>query len=87
MSETTPVPGERIRFVSEQVLEAEYEDRDRVSQGGGEVNEGEEIETLETDLDEAMRMIDSGAIQDGKTIMLLQYAHRIGLQKLTPQTP
>lgn len=71
---------ERLHF-----FVAEYEDRDRVSQGGGEVNEGEEIETLEMGLDEAMRMIDSGAIQDGKTIMLLQYAHRMGLQKLTSQ--
>jgi len=44
--------------------------------------EGEEIETLEINLDEAMRMIDAGAIQDGKTIMLLQYAHRIGLKHL-----
>ncbi|HEV2443576.1 MAG TPA: NUDIX domain-containing protein [Steroidobacteraceae bacterium] len=71
---------ERLHF-----FVAEYQDRDRVSRGGGEVNEGEEIETLEMDLDEAMRMIDSGAIQDGKTIMLLQYAHRIGLKNLMPQ--
>lgn len=73
---------ERLHF-----FVAEYEDRDRVSQGGGEANEGEEIETLEIGLDEAMRMIDSGAIQDGKTIMLLQYAQRIGLRNLAPRTP
>lgn len=70
---------ERLHF-----FVAEYEDRDRVSAGGGEVSEGEEIETLEMTLDEAMRMIDAGAIQDGKTIMLLQYAHRIGLENLGP---
>ena len=35
---------------------------------------------LEISLDEAMRMIEAGAIQDGKTIMLLQYAQRIGLE-------
>lgn len=68
---------ERLHF-----FVGEYEDRDRVSTGGGDANEGEEIETLEMTVDEAMRMIDSGAIQDGKTIMLLQYAHRIGLQNL-----
>lgn len=68
---------ERLHF-----FVAEYEDGDRVSMGGGNANEGEEIETLETTLDEAMRMIDCGAIQDGKTIMLLQYAHRIGLRNL-----
>lgn len=68
---------ERLHF-----FVAEYEDGDRMAPGGGDVNEGEEIETIEVGLDEAMRMIDSGAIQDGKTIMLLQYAHRIGLRKL-----
>lgn len=60
---------ERLHF-----FVAEYEERDRVSPGGGDAREGEEIETIELGLDEAMRMIDSGAIRDGKTIMLLQYA-------------
>lgn len=73
---------ERLHF-----FVAEYEDRDRVSAGGGDVNEGEEIETLEMGLDEAMRLVDSGGIQDGKTIMLLQYAHRIGLQNLGSRKP
>ena len=68
---------ERLHF-----FVAAYEDRDRVSTGGGDVNEGEEIETIELTLDEALRMVDSGAIQDGKTIMLLQYAQRIGLENL-----
>lgn len=65
---------ERLHF-----FVAEYEERDRVSAGGGAANEGEEIETIEVPLDEALRMIDSGAIQDGKTIMLLQYAQRAGM--------
>jgi len=68
---------ERLHF-----FVAEYEDRDRVSAGGGDADEGEEIETLEMGLEEALCMIDSGAIQDGKTIMLLQHAHRIGLKTL-----
>lgn len=72
---------ERLHF-----FVAEYEDRDRVAAGGGDVNEGEDIETIEVDLSEAMRMIDCGVIQDGKTIMLLQYAHRIGLRNLACQT-
>ena len=66
---------ERLHF-----FVAEYGERDRVSPGGGAENEGEEIETIEVPLDEAMRMVDSGAIQDGKTIMLLQYAQRVGLE-------
>jgi GDP-mannose pyrophosphatase NudK len=68
---------ERLHF-----FVAEYQDRDRVSAGGGDANEGEEIETVEMELEEALQMIDSGAIRDGKTIMLLQYAHRIGLKNL-----
>ena len=73
---------ERLHF-----FVAEYEDRDRVSAGGGDAKEGEEIETLEMSLDEAMRMIDAGGIRDGKTIMLLQYAQRTGLEHLGSRNP
>lgn len=52
---------------------AEYERSMKVHEGGG-VDEGEDIEVLELDADEAMQMIDTGEIRDGKTIMLLQYA-------------
>ncbi|NTJ44695.1 GDP-mannose pyrophosphatase [Agrobacterium larrymoorei] len=52
----------------------EYEDRDRVSEGGGNADEGEDISTFEVGIDEAMTMIATGEIRDGKTIMLLQYA-------------
>jgi hypothetical protein len=34
-----------------------------------------------------MRMIDAGEIRDGKTIILLQYADRIGLQNLRSGNP
>ncbi len=53
---------------------AEYEAADRISKGGGHACEGEDIETLEVSIDEAMAMIGDGRIIDGKTIMLLQYA-------------
>ncbi|KWT08255.1 MULTISPECIES: GDP-mannose pyrophosphatase NudK [Pseudomonas syringae group] len=57
----------------------EYFDEDKHSAGGGLEAEGEEIEVLELPLDEALAMIETGAICDGKTIMLLQYAklHRL----------
>ena len=57
----------------------EYFDEDKRSAGGGLQDEGEEIEVLELPLDEALAMIDTGEICDGKTIMLLQYAklHRL----------
>jgi nudix-type nucleoside diphosphatase (YffH/AdpP family) len=51
-----------------------YSPSDRTSAGGGNAEEGEDIETLELPIDEAMAMIACGRIQDGKTIMLLQYA-------------
>lgn len=61
---------------------AEYEPKDRVAAGGGDAAEGEDIEVLELPLAAAMQMIGNSAIQDGKTIMLLQYAALIGLERL-----
>lgn len=60
---------ERLHF-----FVGEYEPRDRASSGGGNEAEGEDIAVLETGIDEALAMIASGTIRDGKTIMLLQYA-------------
>lgn len=53
---------------------AEYNDSMRVSKGGGVAEEQENIEVLELSLSEAIQMIKTGEIKDGKTIMLLQYA-------------
>lgn len=53
---------------------AEYSPDMRVGTGGGNVEEGEDIEVLELSLKEALKMIAVGTIQDGKTIMLLQHA-------------
>jgi nudix-type nucleoside diphosphatase (YffH/AdpP family) len=61
---------------------AEYQPQDRVSTGGGDVAEGEDIEVIEVSMASAQQMVADGAIQDGKTIMLLQYAALVGLQSL-----
>lgn len=61
---------------------AEYETQDRLSAGGGDLAEGEDIEVIELPLASALQMISTGAIQDGKTIMLLQYAALLGLDRL-----
>jgi nudix-type nucleoside diphosphatase (YffH/AdpP family) len=53
---------------------AEYDAGSKVGDGGGLEDEGEDIEVLELDFDEAMAMIRRGEIVDGKTIMLLQHA-------------
>lgn len=52
---------------------AEYSKEMKVNEGGGVELEEENIEVLELDIDEAMKMIEGGEIKDGKTIMLLQY--------------
>ena len=51
-----------------------YSSADQVSEGGGNADEGEDIERLEPTIEEALEMIRDGCIRDGKTIMLLQYA-------------
>lgn len=53
---------------------AAYSTSMKVNDGGGVEHEQEDIEVLEIPFDEALQMIDSGEIKDGKTIMLLQYA-------------
>ena len=57
----------------------EYSSADKVSDGGGQAHEGEDIAVLEMTLDEALAEIASGEICDAKTIMLLQYAKLHGL--------
>ena len=53
---------------------AEYDGSSKVTHGGGNRTEGEDIEVIELPISEAIKAIESGAIEDGKTIMLLQYA-------------
>ncbi|PHR97238.1 MAG: GDP-mannose pyrophosphatase [Leeuwenhoekiella sp.] len=53
---------------------ATYSKDQKVSKGGGSEDETENIEVLEYDFQEALRLIKTGEIKDAKTIMLLQYA-------------
>jgi nudix-type nucleoside diphosphatase (YffH/AdpP family) len=53
---------------------AEYDASAKVGDGGGLEGEGEDIEVVEVDFDDALAMIDGAEIVDAKTIMLLQYA-------------
>ena len=59
---------ERVTFF------ATYSHAQRSSQGGGKPDEGEDIEVLEFSLDEALAMVLAGTIDDGKTVILLQWA-------------
>ena len=53
---------------------APYRQSERVGEGGGLAEEGEDIELVEVDIDEALGWIDEGRIEDAKTIVLLQHA-------------
>jgi GDP-mannose pyrophosphatase NudK len=60
---------------------AEYDHDMRRNDGGGVAHEQEEIEVLELPFEEALRMMATGEIRDGKTLILLQYAALQGLLK------
>lgn len=56
---------------------AEYDERLRQNDGGGV--EDEDIDVLELPFSQAIEMIRSGEICDGKTVILLQYLQNSGL--------
>jgi nudix-type nucleoside diphosphatase (YffH/AdpP family) len=58
---------------------AEYTKEHKVHEGGGLEHEEENIEVLEIPFEQALEMINTGEIKDGKTIMLLQYLRLQGL--------
>jgi nudix-type nucleoside diphosphatase (YffH/AdpP family) len=77
MYEVYMSPGsvtERLSFFT-----AQYSPADRISDGGGCADEGEDIEVLEMTLSEAMGLVKTGGIIDAKTVMLIQYAVIEGL--------
>src|SRR5687768_7997620 len=60
---------ERLHFFT-----AAYSAADRVAEGGGHADEGEDIGVVEVTLTDALAMIERGEIADAKTIMLVYYA-------------
>ena len=52
----------------------EYNESMKVNDGGGVEHEEENIDVMEMTFEEAYSMIESGQMQDAKTIILLQYA-------------
>lgn len=58
---------------------APYTAAQKVSEGGGLEEEGEEVKVLEMPFATAVQMMEKGEIKDAKTIMLLQYAVLKGL--------
>ncbi|WP_030441239.1 NUDIX domain-containing protein [Actinoplanes subtropicus] len=60
---------ERLHFYA-----APYSPASPIAAGGGVAEEGEDIEAVELDFDEALAWTADGRIADAKTIMLLQWA-------------
>jgi nudix-type nucleoside diphosphatase (YffH/AdpP family) len=60
--------AEKIEFFT-----CSYSPADKVSEGGGLKDEGEDIEVIEMPLQRAADMIASGEIIDAKTVILIQY--------------
>jgi nudix-type nucleoside diphosphatase (YffH/AdpP family) len=58
---------------------AEYTDTNKQGKGGGLDEEGEDIDVLELDFDQALHMIQTSEIMDIKTITLLYYMRHHGL--------
>lgn len=58
---------------------AEYAQDMKTTEGGGAEHEEENIEVMELPIAEALQMIETGEIKDGKTIMLLQYVRLHGI--------
>lgn len=52
---------------------AEYHEDMKIGEGGGVAEEQEDIEVLELNISDALKMVRTGEIKDGKTIMLLQH--------------
>jgi nudix-type nucleoside diphosphatase (YffH/AdpP family) len=52
----------------------EYQPKAKINGGGGLESDGEDIGVVEIPFAQALEMINTGEIVDGKTIMLLQYA-------------
>jgi len=55
---------------------ADYDHDARISGGGGQAHEGEDIEVLEIAFDEMRRMVKDGRIRDAKTVMLSLFLER-----------
>lgn len=52
---------------------AQVSAKDKVSEGGGVLKEGEDIRIISIKVNEALKMIDDGRIQDSKSIIALQW--------------
>ena len=64
-------PGSVTEILSHYI--GTYSGADKIGAGGGKIDEGEDIEVLNVPFDEALEMVENGAIRDAKTVLLLQH--------------
>jgi nudix-type nucleoside diphosphatase (YffH/AdpP family) len=55
---------------------ADYDHAARISAGGGEAHEGEDIEVMEMSFEDMRRMVQDGRIVDAKTVLLSLFLER-----------
>lgn len=55
---------------------AEYDPARRAGPGGGKAEEGEDIDVVEMDFDDALALVETGGINDAKTVLLLLHLER-----------
>jgi GDP-mannose pyrophosphatase NudK len=67
-------PGASLELVY--LFIGEYDNSTAVTQGGGILHEGEDIEVLEVSLCQALRWRDEPVIRDARTMLLLDWAER-----------
>jgi GDP-mannose pyrophosphatase NudK len=67
-------PGASLELVY--LFIGEYDNSTAVTQGGGILHEGEDIEVLEVSLCQALRWRDEQVIRDARTMLLLDWAER-----------
>ena len=69
-----PSPGSLTEKIH--LFVAEYDPARRSGDGGGKPEEGEDIEVIEMDFDDALALIDTGGVNDAKTVLLLLHLER-----------
>ena len=70
--EVYATPGAHMEKIH--LYAARYDENDRVSAGGGNAEENEEMDIIELTFEEARQFVNNGKWEDAKTLILVQHA-------------
>jgi len=59
----------------------EYSKDQKVEEGGGLKEEGEDIEVIELPIEHVFEMASTGKIKDAKTVLLIQWMHQMDMMQ------